>query len=161
AARLPGRTDPEGGLNALADQDRRRWDRGLIEEGRRWLERSAVGDEATAYHIEAAIASVHADARSLDDTNWGKIVLLYDGLMAIRPSPVIALNRAIAVAQRDGPDRGLEAIQTIEGRESLDRYPFYAAALGDLELRRGHHEVAAAHFKDAASLARNSTERRF
>jgi len=161
AARLPGRTDPEGHLSALADQDRRRWDRGLIEEGRRWLERSAVGDEATAYRLEAAIAAVHGAARSLEDTNWGRIVVLYDGLMAIRPSPVIALNRAIAVAQRDGPDRGLEEIETIQGRESLDRYPFYAAALGDLELRRGRREIAAAHFKDAASLARNSTERRF
>jgi RNA polymerase sigma-70 factor (ECF subfamily) len=161
AARLPGRTDPGGHLSALADQDRTRWDRTLIEEGRRWLDRSAIGDELTAYHIEAAIAAVHADARSLDDTNWGRIVVLYDRLLAIRPSPVVALNRAIAVAQRDGPDRGIEEIQTIPDRESLNRYPFYAAALGDLELRRGRHAIAAAHFQDAASLARNSAERQF
>jgi len=82
-------------------------------------------------------------------------------LVSIRPSPVIALNRAIAVAQRDGPERGLEAIGTIENRERLAAYPFYPAALGELELRRGRHATARKHFRAARALARNPMERKF
>ncbi|WP_437961874.1 hypothetical protein WME76_20995 [Sorangium sp. So ce119] len=81
--------------------------------------------------------------------------------MAIRPSPVVALNRAIAVAQHEGPERGLQEIGAIEGRARLSAYPFYFAALGELELRRGEREVAAQHFRSALSLARNAMERRF
>src|SRR5262245_49140607 len=161
AARLPGRTDHGGHLSALADQDRAQWDRSLIGEGQRWLDLSASGNEVTAYHLEAAIAVVHANARNLEDTDWKRIVALYDSLLTIRPTPVIALNRAIAVAQCEGPVRGIEEIETIPGRDSLDRYPFYPATLGDLELRCGRHEVAAGHFRDAIALARNPTERQF
>ena len=161
AARLPARTGLGGHLSALADQDRARWDRTLIDEGQRWLELSATGSELTSYHVEAAIAMVHANAPDVERTDWSQIVALYDRLLAIRPTPVVALNRAIAVAQRDGPACGIEAIESISGRESLDRYPFYAAALGDLELRRGRHDVAAGHFQRAVSLARNPDERQF
>jgi RNA polymerase sigma-70 factor (ECF subfamily) len=161
AARLPARTDPAGHLSALADQDRTQWDRALIAEGQRWLELAAVGTDVTSYHIEAAIAAVHAVARDIGDTNWGQIIALYDRLLAIRPSPVVALNRAIAVAERDGPARGIAEIEAIRGRETLDRYPFCAAALGELERRRGRTGVAAAYFRDALSLARNPVERQF
>jgi RNA polymerase sigma factor (sigma-70 family) len=161
AARLPARTDPAGHLSALADQDRTKWNRELIAEGTRWLDLSAVGTDVTSYHIEAAIAAVHADARDIRDTNWAQIIALYDRLLAIQPSPVVALNRAIAVAEREGPDRGIAEIQAIRGRESLDRYPFCAAALGELERRRGRAEIAAAHFRNAVSLARNPAERQF
>src|SRR5262249_48871064 len=113
AARLPGRVDAAGNLLLLVDQDRSLWDANLIAEGRRQLELSASGDELTAYHVEAAIAELHADAASAEETDWGGIVSLYETLMEIQPSPVVALNRAIAVAQRDGPERGLQEISRI------------------------------------------------
>ena len=161
AARLPARVDAAGDLQSLFDQDRSLWNRGLVREGLGLLELSASGSQLTEYHLEAAIASVHTSAPRAEDTDWGRIVSLYDMLVSIRPSPVIALNRAIAVAQRDGPERGLEAIGTIENRERLAAYPFYPAALGELELRRGRVDVARKHFRDAHRLARNDGERRF
>lgn len=161
AARLPGRLDAAGRLAALADQDRSRWNAALIDEGRRQLELSAAGTELTAYHVEAAIAGLHADARRAEETDWDGIVSLYDALMKIQPSPVVALNRAVAVAQRDGPARGLEEIGRIEGRTRLARYPFYFAALGELELRAGRRGKARGYFGTALKLARNPMERRF
>ena len=161
AARLPARVDAAGDLQSLFDQDRSLWNRGLVREGLGLLELSASGSQLTEYHLEAAIASVHTSAPRAEDTDWGRIVSLYDMLVSIRPSPVIALNRAIAVAQRDGPERGLEAIGTIENRERLAAYPFYPAALGELELRRGRHATARKHFRAARALARNPMERKF
>jgi RNA polymerase sigma factor (sigma-70 family) len=161
AARLRARVDATGDLISLSDQDRSQWDQQLIAEGLKFLELSATGAELTQYHIEAAIASVHACALRTEDTDWQAIVSLYDTLMAIRPSPVVALNRAIAVAQSEGPERGLEEIPSIAGRERLAAYPFYSAALGELELRRGRHEAAREHFRAALALARNPMERRF
>ena len=108
AARLPARVDASGNLSSLFDQDRSRWDSRLVTEGQRFLDLSATGPELTEYHVEAAIASVHAMAHRTEDTDWGKIVSLYDTLMRICPSPVVALNRAIAIAQHEGPKRGLE-----------------------------------------------------
>jgi predicted RNA polymerase sigma factor len=133
----------------------------LIVEGERALARSACGEVVTEYHVEAAIASMHAHARGVEETNWTAIVALYDTLFAIRPSPVVALNRAIAIGQRDGPDRGLEAIEKIEDRERLAVYPFYAAALGEFALRAGRAEEARSHFEAAIGLARNPMERGF
>ena len=161
AARLPARLDSSGELSALLDQDRSRWDAGLVAQGLALLERSASGRELTAYHVEAAIAAAHAGASSVDETDWGSIVSLYDHLMTIAPSPVVALNRAIAIAQRDGAERGLDALHVIADRDRLARYPFYPAALGELELRRGNPDAARAHFSAALALARNPTERRF
>lgn len=161
AARLAARVDETGALLALADQDRSQWDQQLIGEGLNLLELSAAGDDLTPYHIEAAIAAAHARARSAKETDWAMIVSLYDSLMAIRPSPIVALNRAIAVAEKDGPERGLEAIAAIDGRERLDAYPFYPAALGEMALRRGDRPAAAAHFRAALALARNPMERLF
>jgi RNA polymerase sigma-70 factor (ECF subfamily) len=161
AARLPARLDADGNLVSLADQDRSRWDRELVGEGLRLLDRSATGRELSQYHVEAAIAAVHADAGRVEDTDWATIVALYDTLMALRPSPIVALNRAIAVAQNEGPDRGIEEIGAIVRRDRLASYPFYAAALGALELRRGRHETARQHFREALALARNPMERRF
>ncbi len=161
AARLPARLDAAGHLSVLADQDRSRWDPQLMAEGQRLLERSATGLQLTEYHVEAAIAAVHASASRVEDTNWAQIVSLYDTLMTIRPSPVVALNRAIAVAQRDGPERGLEEIGAIADSHRLATYPFYHAALGELELRRGRSEAAREHFRAALALARNSMEREF
>jgi RNA polymerase sigma factor (sigma-70 family) len=161
AARLPSRVDPAGNLRALFDQDRSQWDRALLGEGRRLLDRSASGSELSEYHVEAAIASLHTAAAQPQDTPWQDIVSLYDTLLAIRPSPVVALNRAIAIAQQAGPERGLEEIRAIPDLERLAGYPFYPAALGELELRRGAPEVARGHFQSALALARNPPERRF
>jgi RNA polymerase sigma factor (sigma-70 family) len=161
AARLPARVDAAGNLRSLFDQDRSRWDSRLVAEGQRFLELSATGPELTEYHVEAAIAWVHAMADHTEDTDWGKIVSLYDRLMTIRPSPVVALNRAIAIAQHEGPERGLEEIRTIAGRDRLAAYPFYHAALGEFEFRSGRYEVAREHFRQALALARNPMERRF
>jgi RNA polymerase sigma factor (sigma-70 family) len=159
AARLPARLDASGELNLLADQDRSSWDDRLVADGIKLLEESAVGEEITAYHLEAAIAAAHAAAPSLDETDWPQIVSLYDRLMIVAPSPVVALNRAIAVAHRDGADRGIDELLAIPDRERLTNYPFYPAALGDLELRRGNRDTARTHFLAALALARNDTER--
>ncbi len=161
AARLPARTDAAGDLVALPDQDRTQWDRGLLAEGDRLLQRAARGPALTPYHVEAAIAWVHTSAVRGEDTDWRRIVALYDMLMTVRPSPVVALNRAIAVAQLEGPESGLQAIAAIEQRDKLARYPFLAAALGELELRAGRPEAARPHFRQAFRLARNPAERRF
>jgi len=161
AARSPARVDSAGQLMSLFDQDRSRWDLRLAAEGQRLLDLSATGTELTEYHIEAAIASVHATALHAEDTDWGKIVSLYDTLMAIRPSPVVALNRAIAIAQLEGPERGLEEIHAIAGSDRLAAYPFYFAALAELELRSGRQQAAHEHFQTALAIARNPMERQF
>jgi RNA polymerase sigma factor (sigma-70 family) len=161
AARLPARIDSSGNLSALFEQDRSAWDRQLVDEGLKFLELSAAGSELTEYHVEAAIASVHATAPRAEDTDWAKIVSLYDTLMTIHPSPVVALNRAIAIAQLDGPERGLQELRAIADRDRLASYPFYSAALGELEFRRERYDCAREHFRTALALARNEMERRF
>jgi RNA polymerase sigma factor (sigma-70 family) len=161
AARLPGRVDVAGNLSSLFDQDRSQWNDDLIAEGMTYLELSASGPELTEFHLEAAIAWVHATARRAEDTNWDEIISLYDTLMTISPSPIVALNRAIAVAERHGPRRGLDAIDAIDDARRLESYPFYRAARGALELRLGHKQQAAQHFAAAVALARSPMERRY
>ena len=161
AARLPARMDQAGDLNQLVEQDRSRWDAALLAEGLALLERSAAGTGVSAYHVEAAIAAAHAAAPSLRETEWATIAALYDRLLEIAPSPVVALNRAIAIGQRDGPDAGLHALRSIDDPGRLAHYPFFPAALGEMELRRGEHSAARAHFAAALDLARNDAERRF
>jgi predicted RNA polymerase sigma factor len=160
-ARLPSRLDAAGKLNSLFDQNRSLWDKRLISEGLQLLDLSAKGSELTEYHLEAAIASLHATAPSVEDTSWREIVSLYDTLMTIRPTAIVALNRAIAAGQRDGAAAGLKEVNAIPDRERLDRYPFYHATLGEFELQLGNRETAREHFQRAASFARNPTERQF
>ena len=161
AARLPARIDHAGNLKDLFEQDRSLWDEGLLAEGTRLLEQSASGEVLTEYHVEAGIAGMHAAAGNARETRWGDIVELYDVLMRIRPSPVVALNRCMAIAQHEGPAKGLEAVRAIEDASRLAAYPFYPAVLGELELRRGRTEAARGHFEEARRLARNDGERRF
>jgi len=158
---LPARLDDGGGLSPFAYQDRSRWDDRLIGQGLALVERSAAGLNLTAYHVEAAIAAAHASAPSAAETDWGLIVSLYDRLMSLTPSPVVALNRAIAIGQRDGADRGLVELRAIVDRDRLGKYPFYPAALGEMELRLGHRAAAREHFVAARALARNASERTF
>jgi RNA polymerase sigma factor (sigma-70 family) len=161
AARLPARLDAAGELSPFIDQDRWRWDHALIAQGLQLLDQSTTGVELSTYHIEAAIAAVHAAARSLEETDWRSIVTLYDRLMALAPSPVVALNRAIAIGQLEGPAHGIAALRAIEDRERLASYPFYPAALGELELQRGRLDQARDHFRVALELARSDAERRY
>jgi RNA polymerase sigma-70 factor (ECF subfamily) len=161
AARLPARLGDDGELHPLFEQDRTRWDRRFVDEGLRLLDRAAEGSVLTAYHVEAAIAAVHASAATVDQTDWSAIVGLYDRLMTIAPSPVVALNRAIAVGQRDGPERGLAELDGIADAARLREYPFYPAARAEFERGRGNFEAAGRHFSAAAALARNAVERRF
>lgn len=161
AARLPARVDASGNLSSLYEQNRELWDQQLIAKGVRLLDHSATGTTITEFHVEAAIASIHARARSLEDTSWPMIVDLYDTLMTLRPSPVVALNRAIAIAQYQGAERGLAEIAAIAHVDRLADYPFFFAALGELEQQLGRTAEAQAHFREAGSRARNMMERRF
>ena len=160
-ARLPARLDASGKLNSLSDQDRSLWDKDLISEGIRLLDLSAEGAELTEYHVEAGIAAVHMSSPTMQTTNWAEIVSLYDTLMTIRPTPIVALNRAIAVGQRDGADRGLRELCAIADSERLAKYPFYHAAFAEFELQNGRTENAIGRFEIALKLARNPMERQF
>ncbi|MBV8030826.1 MAG: sigma-70 family RNA polymerase sigma factor [Betaproteobacteria bacterium] len=161
AARLPGRTNGAGELLVLDEQDPSLWDRALVAEGYCQLDLSATGSELTSYHVEAAIAAHHARRISGGETDWEAVVQLYDTLMELAPSPIVALNRAVALAQRDGPARGLDAIWEIEGRSRLDRYPFLHSAIAEFELQLGRPRQARQAFNEALRLARNPMERRF
>jgi RNA polymerase sigma factor (sigma-70 family) len=158
AARLPARVDDDGNLLLLAEQDRSRWDREAIQEGLRRLDLSAEGEAITAWHVEAAIAGRHAVAASFAETDWPAIRGLYDLLLRLRPTPVVALNRAIAVGMAEGPEAGLRALADIEDRERLRRYPFFPAAIAELELRAGRRERAAELLRSALRLVRNRAE---
>jgi RNA polymerase sigma factor (sigma-70 family) len=159
AARLPSRIDAEGKLSSLSEQDRSRWNRELIAQGL-MLMGEATG-EVSEYHFEAGIAAIHCVAASASQTDWAGIVRLYDLLLQRRPSPVVALSRAIAFAELHGPQRGLEEIRGIPDAERLAQYPFYAAALGEYSFRAGFAEQARDYFVQAARLARSDSERRF
>lgn len=140
-------------------QDRSKWDQDMILKGHSFLGKSAQGWELGAYQIEAAIASVHASAPRIEETDWPAVVTLYDSLLHIKPTAVVALNRAIAVGQHKGPERGLEEVRAIAGGEDLLGYPFYWATLGEFESRAGRQSLALPHFQKAEALARNSFER--
>jgi RNA polymerase sigma-70 factor (ECF subfamily) len=161
AARLPARADAAGDLSPLVDQDRSHWDARLIAEGLRFFGMCTSGTILSEYHVEAAIAFVHASASSVEDTDWSEIVSLYDRLLTIRPTPVIALHRAVAVAQHEGAERGLQEVRAIREADRFASYPFHHATLGELELRCERPIEAAEHFRAALALARNPAERRF
>jgi RNA polymerase sigma factor (sigma-70 family) len=161
AARLPGRADASGELLTLDAQNRSLWDARLIQRGIQALEASASGDELTPYHVEAAIAYEHTTAKSAEATNWARIISMYDSLLRLRPSPVVALSRAVAIGELEGPERGLLELARIDGKERLRDYPFYAAAIGGQHLRAGRVDEARASFEEALRVARNPLEVRF
>jgi RNA polymerase sigma-70 factor (ECF subfamily) len=159
AARLPARIDDAGSLILLEAQDRSHWSRPLIDLGCRHLTKSANGGDLTPFHLEAGIAALHAQARSFAETDWAGILKLYSLLYQLRPTPIVALNRAIAVGRVTGPEEGLRELGRIRGGRALKRYPFFEAAAGDLHERAGRLLEAADHFKRALKLARNESER--
>jgi RNA polymerase sigma factor (sigma-70 family) len=157
-ARLAGRAAADGSLLLLEQQDRSRWDPALIEHGFELLDRSASGEELSEYHLEAAIASLHCAAPSVAQTDWARIVELYDLLGQLRPSPMAALNRAIALGEARGPEAGLEALGVVGNDPKLESSPFLPAARGRLLLRAGRREEAARSFAEAVQRARNPKE---
>jgi RNA polymerase sigma factor (sigma-70 family) len=161
AARLKGRTDDEGCLILLEAQDRSLWNHELIGRGFEYLEMAAKGGEFTEYHLEAGIASLHCMAGTYDQTDWRGILKLYDLLYQMKPTPIVALNRAIAVGQAFGPEKGLVALNGIEGLEKLKDYPFYPAALGEFHRLAGRAKEAREYFEEARALARNQSEVKF
>lgn len=161
AARLPARVDGDGALLRLEDQDRSRWDRSMVARGMRYLAQSASGDQLSEYHLQAGIAACHTLAADEASTNWPRILDLYDQLMEIAPSPVVALNRAVAVSRVKGPEAGIHAVNSIAGRDQLRDYHFYHAILGELESEANRPAIAAAHFERALEFAKTVPEQKF
>ncbi|GGL18151.1 RNA polymerase sigma factor [Streptomyces flaveus] len=158
ASRLPARTDASGQPVLLLDQDRRLWDRLLIRRGLDALERAeSLG--GGPYTLQAAIAACHARGHSAEETDWLRIAALYEVLAYIQPSPVILLNRAVAVSMADGPERGLALVDELTGKRALKNYPQLPAVRGELLARMGRDDAARAEFARAAQLTRNKAER--
>ncbi|HZT66301.1 MAG TPA: sigma-70 family RNA polymerase sigma factor [Acidimicrobiales bacterium] len=154
------RTDSEGRLVRLSDQDRTRWDRALIGEGHELVRACLRRNQPGLFQIQAAIAAVHADAPTPGSTDWAQILALYDQLYVIRPDPVVALNRAVAVAEAHGPDPGLAALAEVDPA-SVDHYQPYHAARADLLARAGRHDEAGTAYDRAIELTTNQVERDF
>ncbi len=160
AARFPARLDANGDPVLLADQNRAKWDRGRLARGRAALARAdAIGRGRGAYALQAAIAECHAVASSVDDTDWDRIVVLYEALGRLSPSPVVELNRAAAVAMATGPASALRIVDELVARGSLAGYHLLPATRGELLLRLGRADEAKAEFAIAARLAGNDRER--
>ena len=161
AARLRARTDSEGALLRLKDQDRSAWDGTMIARGMSYLGQSAVGKELSAYHLQAGIAACHCLAADYASTDWPKILSLYDELLAMDTSPVIALNRAVAVANVHGPKAGIEAIESIHNRGQLACYYLWYAVRGEFERQLDNFPAAVANFRKALALTDLKSEQSF
>jgi RNA polymerase sigma-70 factor (ECF subfamily) len=159
-ARRPARTAADGSMIRLADQDRGLWDRMLIAEGHTLVRACLRRNHPGPFQIQAAIAAVHADAPTADDTDWSQIIALYDQLYAIRPNAVVALNRAIAVGELLGPADGLAALEAVD-RDLVDAYQPYYATRADLLARAGQDDEALDAYDRAIALSANPAERRF
>jgi RNA polymerase sigma-70 factor (ECF subfamily) len=160
-SRRTARTTPEGDLVLLEDQDRSRWNRKQIAEGKTLIERSLASGRFGAYTIQAAISAVHAEAPTSAATDWAQIVALYDILLRSGPSPVVELNRAVAVAMRDGPEAGMALVDALLARGELTEYHLAHAARADLNRRLGRKREAVASYERALELAQQEPERRF
>jgi RNA polymerase sigma-70 factor (ECF subfamily) len=160
-SRRAARTSEAGELVLLDDQDRALWNREYIAEGSALVERALKAGPAGPYALQAAIAALHAEAPSTDATDWAEIVGLYELLARIEPSPVIELNRAVAVAMRDGPEAGLALVETILARGDLRDYHLAHSARAELCRRLGRMEQARAGFERALELVRQEPQRRF
>jgi RNA polymerase sigma-70 factor (ECF subfamily) len=156
-SRRAARTGPDGALVLLGDQDRARWDRGLVAEGQELVRRCLRLDRPGPYQVQAAINAVHSDAPTAADTDWGQIVALYDQLMVVAPSPVVALNRAVAVAEVDGAAAGLGLVESLD----LPRHPLLHAVRADLLRRLRRDAEAIAAYDAAVALTGNEAERSF
>jgi RNA polymerase sigma-70 factor (ECF subfamily) len=160
-ARRDSRLSDGGELVRLADQDRTRWDRRQIEEGAALLAESLQRPAPTRYAVQAALAAVHAEAATWEDTDWVEIVGLYDVLYGLWPSPVVALNRAVAVGFRDGPEAGLAVIAPLREEPALATYAYLSSTRADLLRRLGRWTEAAAAYEEALAMTDNEVERAF
>jgi RNA polymerase sigma-70 factor (ECF subfamily) len=161
ASRLASRIDGEGALLRLDEQDRSRWDVEVMARGFFHLERSAAGDELTAYHLQAGIAACHCAAPDAASTDWRRILSLYDRLAEIDPSPVVMLNRAIALGRVEGPRAALAALGEMRDRKRIENYHLLHAVQAEFELAEGLLDQARASFERALRLVETESERRF
>jgi RNA polymerase sigma-70 factor (ECF subfamily) len=156
-ARRPARTAPDGSLVLLPDQDRSRWDRALIAEGYALVTACIRRNQPGPYQLQAAINAVHSDAPTAADTDWRQILQLYDQLLVVAPNPVVALNRAVAVAEVHGPAAALAVVDVLD----LDAYHPFHVTRADLLRRLGRHHEAAMAYDAALDIVGNAAERRF
>jgi RNA polymerase sigma-70 factor, ECF subfamily len=161
AARIPARTGGNQDVFLLEDQDRSAWDRGLIADGLRHLDASAHGEQVSSYHLQAGIAACHAVAPTYADTNWVEILSLYDALLDIEPTPIVALNRAIALSRVQGTAAGLRVLAPLQDDPTLSRYYLFHATLGELSHDTGDLPGAARHYAAALALPTSAPVRRF
>jgi RNA polymerase sigma-70 factor, ECF subfamily len=160
ASRQAARTGPDGAPVLLADQDRARWDRLLIRRGLAALERAeSLGRAVGPYYLQAAIAACHARAASTEETDWVRIAALYEALERVSPSPIVQLNRAVAIGMAFGAELGLQAVDALVADGALDSYHLLPSVRGDLLARLGRHAEARAEFERAAAMTRNARER--
>lgn len=160
-SRRHARLDAQGDLIRLEDQDRTLWNREQIAEGAALIQRALPTGEAHSYCIQAAIAALHAEAPSFADTDWREIAGFYDLLLQINPSPIVELNRAVAIAMRDGPAAGLALIDALLARGQLQDYHLSHAARAELLLQLGEHKAASAAFETSLALTQQAAEQRF
>ena len=161
AARNPTRLDREGNLLRLQEQDRTHWDKSMIVRGMFHFTQSAIGDDLSEYHLQAGVAACHCAAKDYQSTDWQKILSLYDRLIELDQSPVVALNRAVAIANVQGPEAGLKAVRGVRDLSKLSSYYLLYAVLGELEMRSGNRQGAAEEFRKSFELAETKSERAF
>ncbi len=158
AARFEARVNHEGELLLLEEQDRSRWDWSLINEGLKWLDRSASGESVSRFHLEAAIAAEHCLASTFAETNWQRIVGLFDRLHQVAPSSIHSLNRAIAIAYLHGPQAGLAGLRHAQAAGGAKNYHYWHSAMGELHRRLGQFDQALCYFQQALALTQSSAE---
>lgn len=161
AARFPARVDAHGDLLRLDDQDRSKWDQALLARGLVALAKAARGPDLSEYHLQAGIAALHATAADFASTDWPHILGHYDALYRLKPSPIVALNRAVAVAHVRGPQAGLDAIAAIPERDRLESHYLLHAVMGELHWRMDDHRAAAGNFRRALHLAQVGPEQHY
>jgi RNA polymerase sigma factor (sigma-70 family) len=159
AARLEARLDDHGLVLLMEDQDRSKWDQRLIRRAKEFLDRSAEGTIVSTFHLEAGIALYHCSAKSYEETDWPAILRLYDALLAIHPSPVYLLNRAIVIAQIDGPGAGIQVLQGANRDGALRHYHLFDATLGELYRRAGEYDLACRHLEAAREKTNSPSDR--
>lgn len=161
AARLPARLDDDGNILRLKEQDRSCWDQAMIARGLFYLVQSTAGDELSEYHLQAGIAACHCAAKDYESTDWPHILSLYDKLIEMNDSPVVGLNRAVAVANVHGPKAGIEAVQTIRNRRQLNSYYLLYAVLGEFEALLSNRKAAFEYFRKSLELTTIKSEQMF
>ena len=160
-ARLPARLDRDGNILRLKEQNRSCWDQAMIARGLFHMAQSTAGDEISEYHLQACIAACHCAAKDYDSTDWPRILSLYDRLIEMNDSPVIVLNRAVAVANVHGPRAGIEAVEAIRNQQELNSYYLLYAVLGEFEADLNNKEAASNYFRKSLELTTIKSEQMF